>query len=316
MARVSKEQIEQAKQLDLLTYIRLYEPHELVRKGSDYCTREHDSLVISENGLWHWFSHNIGGITALQYLIKVKNMEFVDAVMHLCGDTPVCMEIENHKQAQKEKTSFILPTACKNNDKVITYLRHRGISNPIIDYCIDNKLIYESVEYHNAVFIGYDKDKTPRYAALRGTWQHMANPFKGEVSGSDKRFSFNITPNEKSKKLIVSESAVDVLSVATIRNDIGMVHYLSIGGVYAPKKNTSAAKLPKALAQYLIDHDEINTIELCLDNDSIGSGASFFLTNKLMGMGYEMFDNPPKLGKDYNEYLQILNNEKTNTIVR
>ena len=40
---------------------------------------------------------------------------------------------------------------------------------------------------HNAVFVGYDSEGVARYAALRGTWKHMANSFKGEVAGSDKR---------------------------------------------------------------------------------------------------------------------------------
>ena len=60
MARVSKEQVESAKALDLLSYLRLYEPSNLVKSGRDYCTKEHDSLIISENGLWHWKSRDIG----------------------------------------------------------------------------------------------------------------------------------------------------------------------------------------------------------------------------------------------------------------
>jgi len=124
----------------------------------------------------------------------------------------------------------------------------------------------------------------------------MSNPFKGEVAGSDKRFSFSFTPNEKSNELIVSESAVDVLSIVTLKQNISYVHYLSIVGAYAPKGHVTASKLPMALRQYLADYDEIMKIELCLDYDKIGIGASFFLTNKLMGMGYKVYVNPPKHG--------------------
>ena len=57
--------------MDLLTYLKNYEPHELVHfGGSTYCTREHDSLKIS-NGKWCWFSRGIGGKTALDYLINL-----------------------------------------------------------------------------------------------------------------------------------------------------------------------------------------------------------------------------------------------------
>ena len=80
MPYVTPEQITKAKEMDLLTYLQLYEPDNLVRFGSNtYCTREHDSLKIS-NGKWHWFSRGIGGRTALDYLIKVRNYTFPKAV--------------------------------------------------------------------------------------------------------------------------------------------------------------------------------------------------------------------------------------------
>ena len=61
----------------MLTYLQTYEPQELVHfGGSTYCTREHDSLKIS-NGKWCWFSRGIGGCSALDYLIKVKEMPFL-----------------------------------------------------------------------------------------------------------------------------------------------------------------------------------------------------------------------------------------------
>lgn len=48
MPYVTPEQIERAKQMDLLTYLQYYEPQELVRfSGNVYTTRTHDSLKIS-----------------------------------------------------------------------------------------------------------------------------------------------------------------------------------------------------------------------------------------------------------------------------
>lgn len=307
MPRVTEEQIRSAKALDLLSYMRLYEPGNLMKKGNDYCTREHDSLIISENGLWHWTSRNIGGKTALQYLIKVKNMDFINAVLQLCNEIPV-QTTETYSERKKKKP-FELPIANISNRMVIDYLKRRGISEGVIAYCINKGLIYESGAYHNAVFVGFD-GYIPKYAALRGTWKHMSNPFKGEVEGSNKRFSFSVRPETANGKLVVSESAVDALSVATLRGDIGRVHYLSIGGAYAPKKHTDTSKLPMALEQYLKDHEEIKEVELCLDNDAVGIGASFFIMNKLMGMGYAASSSPPERGKDWNEYiLKVKNND-------
>ena len=141
-----------------------------------------------------------------------------------------------------------------------------------------------------------------RYAALRGTWKHMANSFKGEVAGSDKRFSFSVPAKEKSDKLIVTESAIDALSVATLRGDIGDLHYLSVGGVYIFNGNHKT-EFPMSLEMYLNNHKEIKKIELCLDNDRIGEGANYSIMKNLIEIGYEVLSIQPEKFKDYNEYL-------------
>ena len=86
MPYIPPDVVEKAREMDLLTYFRTYEPQELVHfGGSTYCTREHDSLKIS-NGKWCWFSRGIGGYSALDYLIKVKEMPFTQAVETIMGN--------------------------------------------------------------------------------------------------------------------------------------------------------------------------------------------------------------------------------------
>ena len=89
MSYVTTEEIVQARQMDLLTYLQNYEPENLIKVSRNtYCTREHDSLKIS-NGMWHWFSRGFGGATALDYLVKVREMSFPQAVMMILGKTAV-----------------------------------------------------------------------------------------------------------------------------------------------------------------------------------------------------------------------------------
>ena len=78
MPYIPPEVVAQAREMDLLTYLRTYELQELVHfGGSTYCTREHDSLKIS-NGKWCWFSRGIGGYSALDYLSeKVQKLSLV-----------------------------------------------------------------------------------------------------------------------------------------------------------------------------------------------------------------------------------------------
>lgn len=87
MAYFTSEDIQQAKQLDLLTYLQIYEPDQLVKvSGDTYCTKEHDSLKIS-NGKWHWFSRQIGGKTALDYLVKVRGCSLFGGHGNHSGET-------------------------------------------------------------------------------------------------------------------------------------------------------------------------------------------------------------------------------------
>ena len=60
--QIDPDVLERARQIDLLSYLRAYEPSNLVKvKGTTnvYCTAEHDSLKIS-NGKWMWWSRGIG----------------------------------------------------------------------------------------------------------------------------------------------------------------------------------------------------------------------------------------------------------------
>lgn len=78
MPYIPPEVVAQAREMDLLTYLRTYELQELVHfGGGTYRTREHDSLKIS-NGKWCWFSRGIGGYSALDYLSeKVQKLSLV-----------------------------------------------------------------------------------------------------------------------------------------------------------------------------------------------------------------------------------------------
>ena len=85
MPGVSEEQVKLAREVDLLSYLQANEPHELRRAGSnEYRTVTHGSLVIS-NGKWVWNRAGVGGRSALDYLIRVRGMGFVEAVETVLG---------------------------------------------------------------------------------------------------------------------------------------------------------------------------------------------------------------------------------------
>lgn len=154
MPYITKESLQAAKQMDLLTYLQLCDPQNLVHlSGDTYCTREHDSLKIS-NGKWHWFSRHIGGRSALDYLIKVKDFSLPMAVEQINGYSTSVPAISQPSQP-KPKT-ICLPEPSSSTAMVRRYLKSRGIHDTVIGFCIDNDLLYEDKRYHSAVFLGRD----------------------------------------------------------------------------------------------------------------------------------------------------------------
>ena len=299
MGYVTPDEIQQAKEMDLLTYLQNYEPNELVRVAPNtYCTREHDSLKIS-NGKWHWFSRGIGGRTALDYLVKVKEMSFPDAVRLLTG-APIQTYVPPKEHSAPKERNLLLPEVDTNCDEVKKYLQGRGIHPIIIDYCIENKLLFQTVNYKNALFVGYDNTGKPRYGALRSTF----SSYKSEATGSDKRYSFSIAANPTADTVHVFESAIDLLSFATLQlyegGDWKSMSMLSLAGVFAPKRQ---GVVPVALSRFLSENPQIKTLRLHLDNDEVGRAAAAGIVEGLKD--YTVIDEPPDSGKDVNEQLQL-----------
>lgn len=303
MPYISPEVVAKAREMDLLTYLKNYEPQELVHFGDNtYCTREHDSLKIS-NGKWCWFSRGIGGKTALDYLIKVKDIPFTEAVEIIVGRAAVQPPVFVSAPREPKPKVLLLPQASQCATHAVSYLSGRGIDSELIDFCISTGRLYESYPHHNVVFVGHDRHGKARYANLRG----IGSDFKGEANGSDKRFSFNI-PAESSDTVHLFESAIDLLSYATLQKldgqDWKADHLLSLAGVYRPKKEVSESSIPLALTQYLSDHPETQKILLRLDNDYAGRLAAQTL-HTVLPKRYEVRTSLSPQGKDYNDCLCI-----------
>lgn len=301
MSYIAPEIIAEVKQMDLLTYLKTCEPQELVHfSGNTYTTKSHDSLKIS-NGKWCWWSQHIGGRSALDYLIKVRGFSFLEAIQMLADQVPTIPIAVPEERPEPKK--LLLSPANRDCNRARAYLKMRGIEEPIINYCIETGRLYESRDYHNAVFVGMNRDMEPKYAAIRGT---NSSNYKGEASGSDKHYAFSIPAQESSQQLHLFESAIDLLSYATLQS-VGRCHWnedhlLSLAGVYQSKKNLKDWVLPVALSQYLTDYPEIKKITLHLDNDRAGREASAAIIQMLSDK-YLLADEPPNQGKDVNEFL-------------
>ena len=289
---VTPEQIKRAREMRVLDYVLAYESGNLRRVGNGYRLKDHESLAVSEKG-FYWHSHGMGGKTALDFLTDIRGYGLVDAVCMLLGEKSLERSVIPNAKPPPERIPFSPPLRNKDNKRVIAYLQSRGIDRDLILNCIERGCLYESANYHNAVFTGKDENGRTRFAALRGT----TSTFKRDAGGSDKRYGFVLPPeNPNSREVAVYEAPIDCLSHQTLCKQGFIPPFdgwrLSLGG-------TSIT----ALEQFLKQHPEVTHCIVCTDNDDAGDTAAARIA--------EMPDitsvrSPPAAGNDWNDALQYL----------
>ena len=316
----TEEEIELARNTDLLQVASNlgYTPK---RVGNTYTLKEIDSIRIYNQKTWNRFSNNTGGDT-ITFLTEFGNMNFQEAVNTLLEyngiykDSSLEKRKEIIKQAKQQgeyknsmspmsdkdtkKRYFELPRKADSNKRLYGYLtKERCLSKDTLSFFIGKKLIYED-EKHNVVFCGKDKDGVIRHANKRGTYTINGISFKGDVSGSDKRFSFNVV-NKESNELLITEAPIDVMSYVELSKDYN-TNLLSLNG-------TSLV----ALEQFLQDNPNIRTIKCFQDCDRAGK-KSIEEVKKRYGETYNVIDlrNTNTMykmhAKDLNEFLVHRNN--------
>ena len=252
----------------MVQYLETYRPGELVRKTDrEYCTRSHDSLIITiGNGKFHWYSHDVGGNNAIDYLTKVEGMDFVSAVRLLNEMTPAPVSVQLAKTIpvnQSTPRKFELPAPDRNAEAAAAYLMHRGVSPKVLRYCVGSGILYQTTRgnYRNCVFVGKDENGVPRSAFQRG----CQGSFRGDVAGSQKQYGFLIpAESETCDTVEIYEAPIDAMSGATLRqykhdSPWRSVHYLALGGLNH-----------QPIDYFLQQHPEVKRVSLCFDRDDPG----------------------------------------------
>ena len=173
MAHLEEDIIERAKNTDM---IALLESEEGFSFKSTYGEREfkcieHNSLVVNGNRRrWYWNSRQVGGNNAIDYLVKIRGMNFRDAVLHLVGDReqtaymPIRKAVTENVSVSKP-VRFVLPEQAhfpdgrRNYSNIIAYLnKGRGIDMNIINTLIASGKIYQGVQYNGLHIVGYNDE--------------------------------------------------------------------------------------------------------------------------------------------------------------
>lgn len=284
-------QKEQAKNADLAALLNR-EGETLKRSGSEWeWFHDGSKITIRGNKWFHQYDH-VGG-TAVDFVRRFYNKDYPEAVLMLLGISggTLCRE----EFPQKQRLPFVLPEANDDMRRVFAYLmKARCIDREVLSAFAYKKLIYESKEHHNAVFVGFDEDGIARHAHKRGTYSNSS--YKGNVDSSDPRFSFHYIG--KGDTLYVFEAPIDMLSYISLHQ-----------GHWQGNSYVSLCCVSEIAAVYQLEqHPDLQKIRLCLDHDKAGIEASYRIAERLREKGYAdvVFDQPYRQ-KDWNEALKAEN---------
>lgn len=287
----TEEQKAQARRTDIVSLLKS-QGETVKRSGSEYEWKDGSAKITIRGNLWYHQYDRVGG-DAIDFVRRFYNKSYPEAMEYLLGNCNGVLIIS--PPVVKEKKPFELPKPYRNMDRVKNYLHYvRGIDEDIIETFANENMIYESADYHNAVFVGYDRNGVPRHAHKRGTGQ--TSTFKGNVDSCIPEYSFHW--NGTSNKIYLFEAPIDMLSFISMHKENWKNHS------YAASCSVS----DRVLFQCLKDYPYIEKVYLCLDSDEPGQTAADRISTKLFTLGIESEILVP-IHKDWNEDL-LLPNEK------
>ena len=286
----------------------------ILKKGSYYTLKEHDSVMISLKRKKYWQNSNPSdsaafgeGGSVIDFAMNFGGYSRDEAIKQLISFGNIRFDNEPIQQTQKvdipESVELKLPATDDNERNVFAYLiKTRGIAKDVVTELMKRKMIYQD-KHKNCVFVGYDSNNKnkPVYACLRGT--NTYKKFQGDVQGCD--YSKGIYVQNGSEKLVVAEAFIDAMSIMTINGkDWKKYDYIALGGTGKYK----------AIKTYL-DKGKTKKLLIATDNDKGGINAAEIIRDFVKKNYPDVlvkFCLPPTSGRDWNELLKECSHEKLN----
>ena len=281
----TEEQKRQANQVDLVEFLR-FKGEPLIRSGPEFRMSSNHSVTVQGN---EWYDHAAEkGGGPVTFLKEFYGMNYPQAVITLLDEDLSILDPPIDTPREKVRKPFELPPANKDNRRVFAYLlKHRHLDRDVLTTFVRTGLVYEDQKYHNAVFVGMDKDGTPRHAHKRST-NSQGKTFRMTAEGSDFRYAFNWPGSNN--HLLVFEAPIDMLSFISKFHDSACAKYS-----YVALCGTSSQPMLGMLERC----PQIDTVHFALDNDHAGQLATRRLAKLAREKGLAVNALVPVL-KDWN----------------
>jgi hypothetical protein len=282
--KLTQDEIQRAGNIEIAELLKA-QGESVKKEGKAYSWLDGTQKVSICGNLWFHQYERVGG-NSIDFVRKFYNKSFYEAVQYLLEGN--AGETIYTKPKEKPKP-FILPQKNKTMNRVYAYLMYqRGIDKDVISSFAKKGMLYESDKYHNAVFVGYDKDGIPKHAHQRSTISN--SNFKNNPESSLDEYAFHW--NGTNDKIYLFEAPIDMMSYICMHKNNWQEN------TYASACSVS----DKVLFQCLNDNPNLSKVYLCFDNDDAGRKAVNRITDKLSQLNIETEILVPTY-KDWNEDL-------------
>lgn len=247
----------------------------LKRLGSEWEWKFHDERVTIRGHLWFDQYTQKGGdaVDFFRYFYGESEEQAASMLLNCSVQDleklPARSPPRGAPTTDKQEKTLEIPPAHSNMRRAFAYLcQTRGIAPEVVSAFAHARLLYESADHHNAVFVGRDEHGEIRHLHARGTL--TGSHFRQTLPGSDKEYSFHWPGT--SGKLYAFEAPIDMLSYISLHPEEWQNHtYVALCGV-------SAAPIHRLLET----HPQIEEVTLCLDNDEAGHNAAHRIAGELL----------------------------------
>lgn len=299
---ITKQQRYLAGRTDLVALLRS-RGETLKRLGSEWEWKFHDERVTIRNNVWFDQYTQEGGdaVDFFRYFYG-ESEEQAAAMLLNCSlsdleKLPARSPPRTIPFKEKEERMLEVPLAYGNMRRVFAYLcQTRGIDPEVVSAFARKGLLYESTDYHNAVFVGRDELGKIRHLHARGTL--TGSHFRQTLPGSEGAYSFHWQGS--SGKLYAFEAPIDLLSYISLHPEGWPNHtYVALCGV-------SAAPIHHLLET----QPRLEEVTLCLDNDEAGHKAARRIAAELLNEWNVTVSAEFPSQKDWNDELLATHQEE------
>lgn len=269
MPYVSKQQIREARKADLYEFLLSHHPGAVVREGDSLRPRCNRSISIRRgySGYKDFASGETGN--SIEFLQRYLNYEFADAVaslqdhFHLPDIAYHEMQRDKHPEWQQkndEKIEFALPAHAEGRYRQLyAYLQQtRGIPAEMIQWLIDRRILYQSADHANMVFV----NPARTFYEVRGSNSYRPFHQTRFAAGKEADFWwFRPVPTKPATMAYICEGAIDAISLYLLHVHTGENKgenplYVAIAGVDNQQRiDAVKARLTPARTYIAVDND-------------------------------------------------------------